>query len=112
MTYSTVYETELAMFGERTWSMTARSSPGGEDRIDDLAQAWIDGDHERVRAAVASHEAEVRARPVLQQCKLGRRPHIDYKRVRELRAQGWLLRDIADFVKCSVTQAGVICRTA
>ena len=101
----------MTWFGEQVGGFSIRRYPGGEDRLDDMAQAWIDGNHEVVMKYVAAHEAEVRSRPVIVR-RVGRPRHIDRCRVLELRCQGLKLSDIAKTVACSVSQASVICREA
>lgn len=81
-----------------------RYPPNGPDRLEDLAQAWIDGKHEEVLRVVAAREAEIRARPVIV-----KRVRVKAQIVR-LRKMGWRIVDIARQLKCHVVYAARCCR--
>jgi hypothetical protein len=81
------------LFGGFTtgFHVTYASEMNGEDRLDDLAQAWLDGDRERVLAAVRAHEEAVRARPIRVIVKKVTKK----QRIVELGRRGWTTRQIA-----------------
>lgn len=62
MIFADVLDAELACFGDYDRRLTIRRTPGGEDRLDDLAQAWLDGDRERVLDYARAHTERVKAR--------------------------------------------------
>lgn len=90
--YRDVTEAVAALYGEK-WNgqfSVHRRPPGGEDIVDDLAAAWLRGEHDRVNAAVATHVARVRARVVIVKCS---------RRILELAKLGIPTAEIATRVK-------------
>lgn len=101
-----------------------RGPQGPRERLDDMAQAWIEGRHEEVYEWVADREARLRSVIVMIPAKRVRvrsrgrglrawargQRVIDYDKVWELRELGWTLKEIANEVGCGQSQASLICR--
>ena len=87
---------------------------GGEDYINDMAQAWIEGRHEEVLSYVAERERAVRARavPVKIHATRGRPVEVDRARVRDLHELGLTTRQIATAMNCGAMTVSRICRKA
>lgn len=119
----------IARIGATFGSISVRglSQCSGEDYIDDMAQAWIEGRHEEVLAWVAKREARLRTRvsvyatiPVTARNRRDRgkglrawgpfHPVVSREKVLALRAQGWTLRAIAKEMNCGTMTASRICR--
>lgn len=85
-------------------AMSLRSTPGGEDRLNDLAQAWIDGDHDRVLAAVREHEEHLRRRAANPE------PPTLREKIRVLRREGCTTYQIASELQVSTAYVVRVCK--
>ncbi len=70
---------------------------------DDLAEAWLRGDHDRVFAAIADREAKIRSKIVIVKQRSKKR------RIVELRKRGWTTREIATELKTKTTYVARVC---
>jgi len=98
MSYRDLADAAGALYGSTLYGMhtTGSSELGPVWEPDDLAQAWINGDHDRVNRAVEAHNAEIRARvvPVIVKSRVSKKA-----RILELRRRGCTRREIAAEVK-------------
>jgi hypothetical protein len=103
MTFRTIREAEEALFGGPTYTMTSRLlPPSGEDRLDDMAQAWIEGRVDEVMNYVAQHYENVRARAIPVKIPAGRPRRGDRQRALELRTLGVPVDEVAKMLHMSV----------
>jgi hypothetical protein len=106
MWYRGIREAELALYGSPTYSMSVRRAPpGGEDRIDDMAQAWIDGDRETVLRYAEEHMRAVRLRVVKRGKTRGRPRSVDRACVIQRLGEGHTWKETAELCGCSVSSA-------
>lgn len=120
-----ILDVELELYGERIDGMHITKGPNGRvEKLDDMAEAWIEGRHDEVYAWIADREARLRNDIVTITTKRVRhryrgnhirawargRPIVDRERVISLRKNGWRLKQIANEVGHSVSQVSLICR--
>lgn len=105
MSFRDLRRAEEALFGGPTYTMYARKGPpGGVDRPKDIAQAFLNGDTEKVEAYVSAHQSRVqRAREQLVTPKIGRPRLIDWDEVLGLYGQGFTPSDIARTIGFTVS---------
>lgn len=107
MTFRDIRQAEEALFGGPTYSMSVRvMPPGGEDKLDDMAQAWIEGRHEEVLAYVRAREAAIRARPAEVRKPKPQKRTVDRVKLLELHQAGVPTSEIAR--QCGCTRYWVI----
>jgi DNA-binding CsgD family transcriptional regulator len=94
-------EAELVLYGTFGRNLSVRNSPGGEERINDLAQAWIDGDRDTVLDHVRAHEERVRLRAL---------EKTDREKILELRRAGCTKVEIARTLRVAAACVARECR--
>lgn len=105
-----VLEAEYTLFGEGNRHLTVRRSPGGADRLNDLAQAWLDGRHDEVLAYARAHAEKVRLRGDAVNIGCSDRDRDLVRRVVELREKRWTTEKIAKHLQVSKSKVQAICR--
>lgn len=108
---SPFHKAELLCYGEQGTMSFIHFPPRGEDRPDDMATAWLEGDTAKYEALLLKRKARVAPKPGRARPKpVGRPRRIDRARVLELRASGRSCVDIARTIGCSWSQVARICR--
>ena len=103
--YRDLADAARALYGESVYGMhTFRMA--NEKESDDLAEAWIRGEHDRVFAAIADREARLRASLDIV------KPRATMRRILELRKRGWEIRRIATELGATATRVARVCRRA
>lgn len=94
-------------FGPADGIRISNTPPNGVDRLNDMADAWLDGDLELYEKLRMEHERRLATRePIVQvrartRSRPGRPRLADYVLIRQLRAQGMSDRAIAALIGCS-----------
>ncbi len=107
--YRDLAEAAVSLYGDSLYGMhTAHPHQiGGPEREpDDLAEAWLRGEHDRVLTAVALHYAKVRARTVIVKSVSKKRRILDLKR------RGWSTLEIARKLDTKPTYIARVSRTS
>lgn len=95
--FNDVLSAELQLYGDFSGQLSVHAGLLGEDHPNDLAQAWIDGDHERVKKFCETRASKLRARAGQPAQKTA---------IQRLREKGWTVQAIAKALK--VTERTVV----
>lgn len=94
----------LVFGGSGGFQVIGRSGLSGQDKPNDMAQAWLDGDLERYERLRAAHAVECAERRTESMRQIEGRPRTyDRVQVRRMVAVGMTLKEVSKEFGCSIS---------